>query len=277
MNCWELGVPQSRRPWYQNLVLLFSLLFFLSFSVAPILAIFTGAGNTGETVSEAALNQLRQEADGYAEVLKREPENLVALRGLVDTRLQLQDYQGAIEPLTKLVALQPDPSLAILLGRLQLVTGDAQGAVAQFQDLYRRNPDDPLIVQALVLAQLDAGQYREAITLLDQHLKAKPEDPDLLLQLADAYGRSGETLKGIQVYERLMANRPNDYRPVFGKALLLSRNLENQDQQSEAQSLFQRAAQLAPREEQARIQQSAQFYAQLLSPAPGSPQPRETP
>jgi len=253
-----------------------SLLFFLSFSVAPIVAIFTGTGSNGEAVSEAALNQLRQEADGYAQVLTREPENLLALRGLVDSRLQLQEYQAAIEPLSTLVSLQPDPSLAILLGRLKLVTGDAQGAVVQFQDLYRRNPDDPLIVQALILAQLDAGEYNQAITLLDQQLQAKPEDPDLLLQLADAYGRSGEIPKGIQVYERLMASRPNDFRPVFGKALLLSRDIENREQQIEAQSLFQRAAQLAPREEQDRIRQSAQFYAQLTtpfsSPPPESPE-----
>lgn len=270
-------MPQSRRPWYQNLILLVSLLFFLSFSVAPLFAIFTGTGRSGEAVSEAALNQLRQEAAGYAEVLTREPENLVALRGLVDTRLQLQEYQEAIAPLEKLVALQPDPSLAILLGRLKLVTGDAKGAVAQFQDLYRRNPDDPLIVQALILAQLDAGEYNQAIALLDKQLQAKPEDPDLLLQLADAYGRSGQNPKAIQVYERLMARRPDDYRPVFGKALILSRDLNNSEHQTEAQTLFQRALQLAPKEEQERIEQSARFYAQLASPAAGSPASPETP
>ncbi|GAB4218559.1 MAG: hypothetical protein OHK0012_28300 [Synechococcales cyanobacterium] len=270
-------MPETRRrPWYQNIVLMVSLLFFLSFSVAPLYAVFVGGStNPGDPATDAALEQLRLEATGYEEVLTREPENRIALRGLVDARLQLQDYAAAIPPLEKLVALQPDLSLAILLGRLKLVTGDAQGAVAQFQDLSRRNPEDPLIRQALTMAYLDAGNYQEAITLLDSQLAATPDDPDLLLQLADAYGRSGDLTKATQVYEQVMAARPQDYRPLLGKALLLSRDLTNEAQQKDAQALFQRALKLAPREEQPRIQQSAEFYAQLASPTP-SPVPSST-
>ena len=52
-------------------------------------------------------SQLQAQARGYETVLKREPENQVALRGLAETRLQMQNAQGAIAPLQKLVQLNP--------------------------------------------------------------------------------------------------------------------------------------------------------------------------
>lgn len=60
--------------------------------------------------------QLQSTEAGYEKVLEREPENRFALQGLVETRLQMNDLEGAIAPLEKLIELEPeDEQLQALL------------------------------------------------------------------------------------------------------------------------------------------------------------------
>jgi cytochrome c-type biogenesis protein CcmH/NrfG len=57
-------------------------------------------------VSEESL--LAEQERGYETVLQREPENQTALEQLVNVRLEMNNKVGAIEPLDKLVKLNPD-------------------------------------------------------------------------------------------------------------------------------------------------------------------------
>ena len=59
-------------------------------------------------VRQQQLEKLQAQEEGYEKVLEREPNNQNALEGLVQTRIDMKDYEEAIPPLEKLVELKPE-------------------------------------------------------------------------------------------------------------------------------------------------------------------------
>lgn len=60
------------------------------------------------STAEASIDsQLEMQEKGYELVLQREPQNQVALEGLVQTRIQMKNFQAAQKPLDQLMKLNP--------------------------------------------------------------------------------------------------------------------------------------------------------------------------
>lgn len=77
------------------------------------------------TAQESVDSQLEMQEKGYELVLQREPQNQVALEGLVKTRLQMKNFQAAQKPLEQLIKLHPSrPDYQALAGQIQQKIGD---------------------------------------------------------------------------------------------------------------------------------------------------------
>jgi cytochrome c-type biogenesis protein CcmH/NrfG len=95
---------------------IFALVSMVSFAGSAIFGIISlfGSGLSSQHQQKPATATVSQESllaaqeRGYETVLQREPQNQTALEGLANVRLQMNNQVGAIEPLEKLVKLNPD-------------------------------------------------------------------------------------------------------------------------------------------------------------------------
>lgn len=96
----------------QRFLILASGLAFLSSTAVFVIQGMFGSSQLSSTTNRSTTlsleEQLIQQIEGYELVLQREPNNPVALEGLLTLRLRLRDARGALEPLEKLIELYPD-------------------------------------------------------------------------------------------------------------------------------------------------------------------------
>ena len=98
-----------KKPLQRILVGFFGLFFLISSGGFVVRLLLNNDESSAPSASESSLDeQLATRARGYEKVIEREPDNALALRGLVEIRLQMQDYQGAIAPMEKLIELYPE-------------------------------------------------------------------------------------------------------------------------------------------------------------------------
>jgi cytochrome c-type biogenesis protein CcmH/NrfG len=105
---------------------IFALVSMVSFggsAIFGIVSLFSSGLSSQHQQKQAAVvvsqdSLLAAKERGYVTVLQREPQNQTALEGLANVRLEMNNRVGAIEPLEKLVKLNPDRAdYKILLGQ----------------------------------------------------------------------------------------------------------------------------------------------------------------
>jgi tetratricopeptide (TPR) repeat protein len=270
----------NRRRWVMNLVVSVSLLALAGFSLFPLvnLALDSGAASATDsnTLSAAQVTQLQAQALGYTQVLQKEPDNQVALKGLLDAKLQLGDIKGSLAPLEKIAALNPQtPDYTVLLAQTKQYLGDREGATTSYRTVLALQPQNINALQGLVSLLLEAKRPEAAMGAVQESLKKATVPADALpieLLLAQIYVTQQRNADALAIYDRLTEANKEDFRPVLAKALVFKQmgNL------TEAQSLMDTAMGLAPSEYKDQIRQLAQatqppkttIAPNLSSPAP---------
>ncbi len=274
-------------------VLILGLVAFVGIGLAPIITpivngVMGSAQTTGSntpatptTTPNSQQGDLEAQARGYELVVQREPDNETALRGLLETRLKLQDIPGAIAALEKLVALNPQRTdYAVLLAQGKQQIGDRDGASTVYRSILETQPGNINALQGYVNLLLMESRPEAAIGLLEDTLKTAPQANQIQpgsidvvsvqVILGQVYADQQRYEEAIAVYDEAMKAQPEDFRPIYAKAIVW----QNQGKLAEAKPLFETAAQLAPPQYRDQIQQQAQ---QVPPAVPATPQPEAAP
>jgi tetratricopeptide (TPR) repeat protein len=186
----------SRSRWFINLVLALGVVFFIGFSMLPLLEGIVKESQPAKEATPSAnletrspsASLLANQGQEYELVLKQEPDNQAALKGLVEVRIRQRDFSGAIAPLEKLIALNPNEGLYhLVLGQVYAAQKNSDRANVAFDRAIEVDSKDyrPVLGKALLLKE--QGKVEQAKPLFEQAaaLAPTPAEKDQINQLAN--------------------------------------------------------------------------------------------
>jgi tetratricopeptide (TPR) repeat protein len=183
--------------------------------VVDLLTPFSGGKPANPAVEYAlgtALVRDNQVTRGQAliEKILRDGNSAEGLMLLGTTKLNVSDFAGALEDLTKAVHINPAlPDLYSFYGIALLRTGDQKGALEAFRKELAVNPNDfTANLQMGVLAKMDEN-FDDALKYLNHALQVRPGDIGVRYQLAAMNFNSGKVEEAREALEAMVKESPN--------------------------------------------------------------------
>ena len=172
------------------------------------------ASRLAEDQQVATLMQRLQDPDELSEA-----ERVLLLERLVSME-RLQEAEVALQPW--LSGRSTPRELILFKAELQRRNGQPETARQSLQQLMRMHPDDPQVLQLLVLLDQQQGRHREATAELTARFKGQEPGQrlEIGLLLADLLRQGGSHQAAINLYRQLAAEDVTDARPLLALALL---------------------------------------------------------
>ena len=153
----------------------------------------------------------------YIAVIRLEPKQKQAYRGLADVYMRQNQYEQARETYEFILQLDSkDDAVLIKLAELYELTGDNAEAIEYYQKAVLLNPN--LSNRFAKLADLlnQIGQYSTALEAIEQAVDLEPENPKYLDMLTEISIMVGDQELALEAYSRLrMANPENQKLEAF--------------------------------------------------------------
>nr|WP_244281389.1 tetratricopeptide repeat protein [Synechococcus sp. UW106] len=148
-----------------------------------------------------------------------ESESVLLLERLIALE-RLQEAEVALQPW--ITARSTPRELTLFKAELQRLNGQPEAARRSLNQLLRLHPNDPQVLQLLVLLDQQRGRQIQATTELTTRFKGLEPGQrlEIGLLLADLLRQSGSHQKAVNLYRQLAAEEPSNTRPLLALALL---------------------------------------------------------
>ncbi|XP_062117119.1 protein SLOW GREEN 1, chloroplastic-like [Humulus lupulus] len=227
-------------------------LFFVRFHYKPAFAAAPiAAPSAVEESSEEAANDDQEKL--IEEQLSRNPDDMEALRSLMEVRIKANKLQEAVQVLDRLIELEPDDNeWPVLKANIHSYMGELELAKYEFEEILKK---DPLRVEAyhgLVMAasqsedsnlEAMAKRVEEAMKMCEKQ-RNKSEVRDFKLLIAQIRVMESNYSDALKLYQELAKDEPRDFRPYLCQGIIYTLLKKK----NEAEKQFDKFRRLIPKE-----------------------------
>ncbi|GKV30066.1 hypothetical protein SLEP1_g38927 [Rubroshorea leprosula] len=229
-------------------------LFFLRLNHKPVIAApattaaTVESGTKESTDSDVSLEEQERTLDEY---LIRYPDDLKALRSLMEVKIKLGKLQEAIEVINRMIELEPEEiEWQMLKAQIRTFSGEHESAKKEFEAILVKDPYRVEAYHGLVMAYSDSGQelkelekrISEAMEKCKKEKKTK-DLRDFKLLIAQIRLIEDEHFAALKIYQELVKEEPRDFRPYLCMAIIYTL-LKKKD---EAEKHFAKFRNLVPK------------------------------
>ncbi|CAF2123069.1 hypothetical protein IGI04_010502 [Brassica rapa subsp. trilocularis] len=196
-------------------------------------------------------DSLEEEERSLEEHLASHPEDVAALRSLMEVKIKSRKLLEAIEIINRLIELEPEEKeWPILKANIFTHSGDLESAKSVFEEILAK---DPLRVEAyhgLAMAYSESGDDLNVIEkrIHESMERCKKEKNvkdlrDFKLLVAQIRVIEGKHEEALKLYQELVKEEPRDFRPYLCQGIIYTL-LKKGD---EAEKQFEKFRKLVPR------------------------------
>lgn len=116
------------------------------------------------------------------------------------------DLVAAYDTIAPALAQRPeDPQAVACVARMYLANNDAKKAIALYQPLLAKHPEDAELQIGMAMALHKAGDRQQAEKAVDKAVELAPNNPQILVTAAGLYRAQGRAAKAADLYSRALA------------------------------------------------------------------------
>jgi tetratricopeptide (TPR) repeat protein len=179
-------------------------------------------GDLYKGIRHVKAGRLKLAEESYKKVLKKDKNNIDALRLLGLLAFKTKDYEVAERLFLRVLQLDPSFSLAWdNLAKLYRIQNKLLKSIPAFENLIKLDSKNFEALVSLGTVYIKLSKYHEGIKLYEESLKIKPENPRVYLSLGHALKTIGEREKSEGAYQNAIK-----YFPLSGEAYWSLANLK---------------------------------------------------